>query len=930
MKVGKGKIKNESKVDRIVETRKLPPLILSKRESVIRGPVVNKWPYWFMWECKKGVIKASPHAECYRLSSLYLTMVAELKDTMASKYFPSPALLKDKYSTWRKEMKICELETSLDKTKRALMVFLSLEGTAREAVLELDTAVPNSEDGTKKLYEKLDTLFLEDINQSAFRAYETFKNFRGPPGVSLEDFLLEFGRLIAKLKDFNILLPEPVLAFRALKSTNITPDNEKLVKASVSELTLSSMLEQLRKIMHGHSSSDSSPNTLPVVVKNEMDIVNYTENNQMDPTEVYFCRFSYRHDSHFNNSREKINGSGRRQGYKNKTHSTNKKKINPRDQTGNITVCFNCGSRFHWSYDFPYVHSTRNKDGVKIEEDFSVSHMAFIGKQKRKNGRDIFLDETLGSAVLDSGASSTICGTKWYKFFLETLTDAQKKKIVKNKGVRTFKFGDGNKLNSLYKVILPCVIAYIKVSIITDVVDSDIPLLLSKDAIKRTGTCLNFEDDTVTMLKKKIPLCCIASGHYYIPITKPLPDKRKFKHIPFIKEISSKNTTEKIKMATKLYRQFSHPSSKKLCDFAKNAGLTDPAFIKTLQTLPNSCELCIRYEKTEPKPIVGNFNMASVTSGSNSGISKRSLYKPAPKEKIKAKHTNRKPLAQSQIVDLNNPRSAKICKNGMKSLLTLERNFLSPDVQRRETICIPGKASISCRQYDAEVDDKLSETMNEKENWNKEDSVVKVICHVQRSAKKKLLWKSRGSTCKKTPHVFVSATEIKSNSSFFNKDANTTLLNNMNATQLHFDSSDSEKDLNSRRKKKIDPNKSYNVTMNRDFAWRWLFWERCLKEKKLQRSLGYQLTHKLPTPWQRKECLHLRSWGLYLNRKSPLFNVVTLSYFLLQNLCPTEIKRKRGKTCKDMQVTSPDTLEKRERYSRTGCKQTAILVYVRV
>ena len=187
-----------------------------------------------------------------------------------------------------------------------------------------------------------------------------------------------------------------------------------------------------------------------------------------------------------------------------------------------------------------------------------------------------------------------------------------------------------------------------------------------------------------------------------------------------------------------------------------------------MQTLPNSCELCIRYKKTEPKSIVGNFNMVSVTSGSNSGISKKSLYKPAPKKKTKAKHTNRKPLAQSQLVDLNNPRSAKICKNGMKSLLTLERNFLSPDVQRRETICTPGKASISCRQYDAEVDDRLSETMNEKENRNKEDSVAKVICHAQRSC---------------------------------------------------------------------------------------------------------------------------------LSRKSPLFNVVTLSYFLLQNLCPTEIKRKREKNC---------------------------------
>ena len=179
------------------------------------------------------------------------------------------------------------------------------------AVLELDTVVLNSEDGMKKLYEKLDTLFLEDINQSAFRTYETFENYQRPPGTSLEDFLIEFGPHVTKLKDFNILLPEPILAFRAQKSANITLNNEKLIKATVSKLTLSSMSEQLRKIMHGHSSSDSSPNISPVVVKNEMDIVNYTESNQMEPTGVYYGHSSYRRDSHFNNSREKINRTGR-------------------------------------------------------------------------------------------------------------------------------------------------------------------------------------------------------------------------------------------------------------------------------------------------------------------------------------------------------------------------------------------------------------------------------------------------------------------------------------------------------------------------------------------------------------------------------------------------------------------------------------------
>ena len=217
-----------------------------------------------MCECEKdGCKKASPYAECYSLNSLYFTLVAELKDTMASKYFPPLALLKDKYSTWKKEMKIWELMTSLDKTKRALMVFLSLEGKAREAVLELDTAVLYSEDGMKKLYEKLDTLFLEDINQSAFQAYKTFKNYQRPPGSSLEYFLIEFGRLVAKLKDFNILLPEPVLAFRALKSANITKDNEKLAKATVSELMLSSLFLTLIFIVVNLNSLFDQPYNRP-------------------------------------------------------------------------------------------------------------------------------------------------------------------------------------------------------------------------------------------------------------------------------------------------------------------------------------------------------------------------------------------------------------------------------------------------------------------------------------------------------------------------------------------------------------------------------------------------------------------------------------------------------------------------------------------
>lgn len=80
-------------------------------------------------------------------------------------------------------------------------------------------------------------------------------------------------------------------------------------------------------------------------------------------------------------------------------------------------------------------------------------------------------------------------------------------------GMWIYKFGEGMKLKALYTVTLPCAIASIDINIITDVVDMRIPLLLSKDAMKRAKTCLNVENDSVTMLGKEVLLKCTLYGH---------------------------------------------------------------------------------------------------------------------------------------------------------------------------------------------------------------------------------------------------------------------------------------------------------------------------------------------------------------------------------------------------------------------------------
>ena len=133
-----------------------------------------------------------------------------------------------------------------------------------------------------------------------------------------------------------------------------------------------------------------------------------------------------------------------------------------------------------------------------------VANVVLLNQMKLDNST--FLGQTINSAILNSGATTTVCRKKWLDCFLET-SSKKEKKIPSQVGTKTFKFGDGMKLKSLKTVISLCVIAKIDIKK-SDVVDADIPLLLSKKAMKRAHTSLNFNDDTVEMFGKKLN-CCV-------------------------------------------------------------------------------------------------------------------------------------------------------------------------------------------------------------------------------------------------------------------------------------------------------------------------------------------------------------------------------------------------------------------------------------
>ena len=112
--------------------------------------------------------------------------------------FKAPPVLTEQknFKDWKKEVSIWKLATDVKKERQAAMIFLSLEGKSREAVLELDENVIGAEDGSgvQAVMDKLDTLWKEDENLEAFNAYEKFEQFHRPPEMKIKEYIATFER----------------------------------------------------------------------------------------------------------------------------------------------------------------------------------------------------------------------------------------------------------------------------------------------------------------------------------------------------------------------------------------------------------------------------------------------------------------------------------------------------------------------------------------------------------------------------------------------------------------------------------------------------------------------------------------------------------------------------------------------------------------
>ena len=124
------------------------------------------------------------------------------------------------YEDWLKEIEIWQAFTDLTDEKQGPAIFLTLEGKARETILNLDIKEIKAKNGVENIVKALNKLYLKDKLLMAYETYDAFEKFCRPEKMSIKEHINEFERLLNKTKKYGSSMFSDILAYRLLKSAN--------------------------------------------------------------------------------------------------------------------------------------------------------------------------------------------------------------------------------------------------------------------------------------------------------------------------------------------------------------------------------------------------------------------------------------------------------------------------------------------------------------------------------------------------------------------------------------------------------------------------------------------------------------------------------------------------------------------------------------
>ena len=183
---------------------------------------------------------------------------------------------------------------------------------------------------------------------------------------------------------------------------------------------------------------------------------------------------------------------------------------NPLGKHGIQTRCAVCCSINHWAQNCP--------DNPNLEHNTYVVNDIVLHQTDHENPQEFkhFMLERWSSALLDCGASKTVCGQEWLNEYINNLSEKEQQNIIFRSNNHVYRFGDGRKIRAMHSVTFPAVIDKEHINIQSNIINNDIPL--PQTLMKKAKMKINFQNNTINVIGENIPLV-ITSGHYALPLT---------------------------------------------------------------------------------------------------------------------------------------------------------------------------------------------------------------------------------------------------------------------------------------------------------------------------------------------------------------------------------------------------------------------------
>ena len=377
------------------------------------------------------------------------------------------------YEDWKKVVNIWGKFTKMEVKKQGMAVLLSLKGAAQEAVLELEEDKIDCNDGLKNVLARLDKLYLKDETLTKYQALEDFESYKRPQNLPIVDYIIQFDKRYHKIKSYGTTISEDLLAFRLLKSAKLSPADEKLAKGTATALKYDAMKTQLKKLFSENTSFNNEPAASNIEDINQLSLYNDDD----DEEQILYAaqRRFYRSSNQSNLTRNQTTWRTLDQTCQRPTASSNKTSQrpssskqgrNPLNNYGHITRCAVCDSINHWAAKCPDKNSLPQSSSIQPTY-FHAMTTDNVSDQHLQSNNDLvsndyeivmyqsdydhpsqmkgLLAESLNTAVLDSGASKTVCGQNWFNIFAGSLTPTERSKITISPSSNIYKFGDGKK-----------------------------------------------------------------------------------------------------------------------------------------------------------------------------------------------------------------------------------------------------------------------------------------------------------------------------------------------------------------------------------------------------------------------------------------------------------------------------------------------------